>query len=240
MNTLKRYKYHLLTLTLLALMLAGAKIKSATANDHANDLPRIETQGQLAHALELFPRRKIMELLSTEAVDQRAYILEVTYRSLPKAYKHRAFDIARTVILEANHHKMDPILILAVIATESQFNVNARGRHGEIGLMQILPKTAKWLAPQAGIPKNKVRLTDPVINIRIGATFLASLRKSFDGHGTRYVSAYNMGSRNVRRLLASNVEPKIYSSKVLGNYNRLHSAMAKAPTATLRHVASSK
>jgi soluble lytic murein transglycosylase len=227
MDTLIRYKSQILTPALFALALAGIRTTESTRSDAAEDLPRIESQSQLAHAFELFPRRDLLRLLDEERRgDQREFILNYVRKSLPKKYKPYSFDIARAVISEANHHKMDPMLILAVITTESSFNVTAKGRHGEIGLMQILPATAKWLAPQAGLPRGRaINLRDPVVNIRIGATFLASLRKTFDGHGTRSISAYNMGTGNVRRLVASNVEPKIYSTKVLGNYNRLHAAL---------------
>jgi len=95
-------------------------------------------------------------------------------------------------------------------------------------LMQLLPRTAKWLAPHAGIAEDRIDLEDPNINIRLGATYFATLRKSFEGKGVHYVSAYNMGSANVRRLLASNVEPKTYSGKVLGNYKRFYTSVQKA------------
>ena len=134
---------------------------------------------------------------------------------------------------------MDPLFLMAVIATESQFNPKARGSHGEIGLMQVLPKTAKWIAPQAGIKRNQINLEDPALNIRIGATYFAKLRKTFEGKGTRYVSAYNMGSKNVRKLLKSNKEPKIYSARVIGNYTAFYARIGSTTLASQR-VASTK
>jgi soluble lytic murein transglycosylase len=133
---------------------------------------------------------------------------------------------------------MDPLFLLAVIATESQFNLKAHGLHGEIGLMQILPKTAHWLATRAGLPRN-FDLHDPAVNIRVGAAYFARLRKKFNGIGTRYVAAYNMGTSNVRRLLALRAEPRIYPDKVLVNYRKLYGALASNVTGdSARHVAS--
>lgn len=240
MNYLKRYKYHVLAIAVLAaLLLAGAKTKIANVTDAPAELPRIQSNGQLEHALELFPRREQAALFSIDASDdQRPYILSLVKAALPQANQDKAYEITRAVIIEANHHGMDPLFLLAVIQTESQFNLKARGRHGEIGLMQILPETAKWVAPQAGVDSGEINLENPSMNIRLGATYFAQLRKSFNNKGTRYVSAYNMGSANVRRLLASKIEPYIYSGKVLTNYKDMYGRIEKAQTA--RDVASVK
>lgn len=241
MNLLKRYKYHCVAiLVLIALALFGIKSKAPKVTTTPKDLPRIKSQGQLEHALELVPRKQQVKLLSRETQsDLRPFILETVRKSLPTEYRDRAFVIARAIISEANHHNMDPLFLMAVITTESQFNPKARGTHGEIGLMQILPKTAFWMAPQAGVDRQKIDLEDPAMNIRIGATYFAKLRKNFEGHGTRYVSAYNMGSKNVRKLLKSKKEPKIYSSRVLGNYTNFYASIESTALAS-RRLASAK
>ena len=224
---------------LAALLLAGVKTKIANVSDAPQELPPIQSNGQLEHALELLPRTEQASLLlSDSAVDQRPYILNIVKASLPKSSQDRAYEIARAVIVEANHHGMDPLFLLAVIKTESQFNLKARGRHGEIGLMQILPKTAAWIAPQAGVDSENIDLEDPAMNIRLGATYFAQLRKSFKNNGSRYVAAYNMGSTNVRRLVKNNIEPYIYSGKVLANYKVIYTKLEKAQTS--REVASAE
>lgn len=241
MNLLKRYKYHCVAiLILIALAMFGLKSKAPKLTTTPRDLPRIKSQGQFEHALELVSRKQQLKLLSRETQsDLRPFILETIRKSLPSEYRDRAFIIARSIISEANHHNMDPLFLMAVITTESHFNPKARGKHGEIGLMQILPKTAYWMAPQAGVDRNQIDLEDPAMNIRIGATYFAKLRKSFEGHGTRYVSAYNMGSKNVRKLLKSKKEPKIYSTRVLGNYTGFY-ARLESKTLASRHLASAE
>jgi soluble lytic murein transglycosylase len=172
--------------------------------------------------------------------DLRATILALVEKSLPTKYEDKAFEIARAVIIEANHHKMDPLFLLAVIATESHFNLDARGTHGEIGLMQVMPVTAKWLAPQAGLPA-KFDLREPAVNIRLGATYFAKLRKTFKHKSNRYIAAYNMGVKNVHRLLKTRVEPKEYSSRVLGNYSQIYLALGtKMTSVASRGLASVK
>ncbi|MBX3020628.1 MAG: lytic transglycosylase domain-containing protein [Bdellovibrionales bacterium] len=228
MKTIIRYKYHLVAATVLsALILMSARTTVTKVSETVLDLPRIETDGQLGHAMELFRRAGFSYLLTEGySVDQRAFVLSTVKKALPAKYKDRAFEVARAVIIEANHHNMDPLFLLAVIKTESKFDLKARGRHGEIGLMQILPRTAAWLAPQAGVSA-KFDLEDPATNIRIGATYFAQLRKTFNGKATKYVGAYNMGPTNVRRLAAANVEPAIYPSKVLGYYKGFYKSFSK-------------
>ena len=244
MNLLIRYKYHLLAMTiLLAAMLAGAKTKVVQVTEEATDLPLIETKGQISQALELLTPPQAAALHAMEVKgDARKFILKTVRASLPAEYRGRAFEVARSLIIESNHHGMDPLFLMAVAAHESKFKPKARGAHGEIGLLQILPSTAAEIAPQAGISKELLNLEDPCVNIRIGATYFAKLRKRFNSHGTRYVSAYNMGAKNVRKLLAKKIEPKIYSNKVMAHYASFYTSFEIASrgtvVATSRSIAS--
>ncbi len=210
-------------MVLAPLMLAGARTTVSEISTALPELPALNVLGQQVHALELAPEREL-------ASESPKEVLKAVKASVPQQFKNRSFEIARAVIIEANHHQMDPFFLLAVIKTESHFNVKARGLHGEMGLMQILPVTGKWLAPQAGMDPDTLNLDDPRTNIRIGATYFASLRKEFSGYSARYIGAYNMGSGNVRKLMTTNVDPTVYPTKVLHNYRNFYKAVAKAVT----------
>ena len=82
-----------------------------------------------------------------------------------------------------------PSLALAVAQVESNFNANAISNKGAIGIMQIMPKTARDMY---GVPKHK--LFDPVINIKIGISFLDHLIKKYKGRIDIALSHYNGGS----------------------------------------------
>ncbi len=82
-----------------------------------------------------------------------------------------------------------PSLALAIAQVESNFNANAISNKGAIGVMQIMPKTARDLY---GIPKHK--LFDPIINIKIGISFLDHLIKKYKGRIDIALSHYNGGS----------------------------------------------
>ena len=161
-------------------------------------------------------------------------IFNDVYRNLPKKFKSSAVDLSSTIVKEAEKYEIDPVFVVAVIKTESSFNPLARGSHGEIGLMQIKPDTAKWIAEKAGIPwKGAKTLENPSMNVRIGMAYFNYLRESFDGHANKYVTAYNMGALNVRRRYLAGEAPQEYSTRVMKNYNETYKMLSAATTLNL-------
>lgn len=155
--------------------------------------------------------------------------------ALGPQWKHRALELTQTLIAESREQNFDPIFILAVIKTESRFNPNAVGSAGEIGLMQILPPTGKWIAKKYGLDWQGDRtLHDPVTNIVVGIRYFSYLRAYFARTAHNYLPAYNMGPKNMRRVnrderrTVASVDEKglpakrIYASKVLKNYEYLY------------------
>ena len=73
-------------------------------------------------------------------------------------------------------------LIYAIIRQESLFRADAASSAGAIGLMQLLPETARTTARRAGLPEpTRAQLVQPAVNIPLGSEFLASLVQRFDG-----------------------------------------------------------
>ena len=136
--------------------------------------------------------------------------------------------IERAVIAESARFDFDPVLTLAIIEHESGFGSKMRGRHGEIGLMQIKPSTARWLTKRSGVRYEGARtLEDPASNIRIGVTYLAYLRDCFPRQGHHYLAAYNMGQGNARRALRHNRGSGPYARHVIRRYRKYHAEMVK-------------
>lgn len=101
----------------------------------------------------------------------------------------RPFDqfIARA----AAEHQLEPALIRAVIHAESSFRPSAVSRKGAVGLMQLMPGTARQLGvSDASLPEH---------NIAAGSRYLAQLLKQHNGELLLALAAYNAGSSNVRR-----------------------------------------
>jgi peptidoglycan lytic transglycosylase len=99
----------------------------------------------------------------------------------------------------ARNYGLDPALLAAVIYQESKFKADARSSSGAIGLMQLLPDTAKGIAIHTGGTAFRVDdLYDPEINVRYGAWYLSHLLKKYRDERTA-LAAYNAGQDNVDR-----------------------------------------
>ena len=93
-------------------------------------------------------------------------------------------------------------LIYAIIRQESLFRPDAASSAGAIGLMQLLPETARVTARRAGLPvPTRAQLIIPAVNIPLGSEFLASLVQRFDGETALAAAGYNAGPNAARRWL---------------------------------------
>jgi len=99
---------------------------------------------------------------------------------------------------EAAARGLDPAWVLAVVRQESAFMADARSPRGALGLMQILPGTARQVARALGVRYGgTATLVDPATNLRFGTAYLRSLRDRFAGHAALASAAYNAGPRRV-------------------------------------------
>jgi soluble lytic murein transglycosylase len=100
----------------------------------------------------------------------------------------------------ARNYDLDPALLAAVIYQESRFDAHAESSSGAIGLMQLLPETAKGIALRTGGSRFQLGdLHDPEINVRYGAWYLRHLLTKYDGDLRKALAAYNGGQGNVDR-----------------------------------------
>jgi soluble lytic murein transglycosylase len=181
-----------------------------------------------SHARELLGKyyQKSVVRMGEEVALLDEQLFQWTSKALKKPWKKLSKQISKTIILESEKYKFDPIFLMAVIENESSFNPEAIGTSGEIGLMQLTPQTAKWITEKYDFPWHGPKsLKDPVTNIKIGAAYLAYLREKFDSRSQLYLAAYNMGTTNVLRALGKQIWPKEYSSRVMQRYVRFYSEL---------------
>lgn len=93
---------------------------------------------------------------------------------------------------EAKKNNVRPELVAAVVQAESRFKPTARSGAGAIGLMQLVPRTGRWMGARD--------LTNPAQNVAAGAKYLKYLNERFDGNETKVIAAYNAGEGNVKRF----------------------------------------
>ena len=126
---------------------------------------------------------------------QKKFLYPFPYRSTVENYSTR--------------WKVDKFLTIAVMKVESNFSETAHSQSGAVGLMQIMPETAVWIAYQLGEKPEEIaddikNLRDPETNIRYGTWYLAELEDEFKGNDVLALAAYNAGRGNVRDWIEKN------------------------------------
>ena len=148
--------------------------------------------------------------------------------SLPFSLRERARQYVVYALELAQHYRVDPFWIIAVMWTESDFNPKARSRKNARGLMQIMPRTKKHIKNSSNRSFPSVSSRFPLskelrTNMEMGVYYLDNMLEKFDDpiHAT---VAYNMGPFWVNRRLRlkrSVGKRNDYLDKVKDRYERL-------------------
>jgi len=185
---------------------AGASDAPTRAIEHRDpgDVERLQDLLAKREA-ELATMRDRLRVLEDEerwyAAADALGIADVLSRSALTERAQRRVAIA--IVREAEANGLDPLLLVAVIRTESAFNAYAVSGVGAMGLMQMMPTTGSFLATRRGTTlRHRQTLFDVELNIELGTAYLASLLREF---GTVEVAllAYNGGPAYARRVLRS-------------------------------------
>jgi len=150
--------------------------------------------------------------------------------------------LADAVFNESRRFGYDPLMIVAIIITESAFHPDAKSEVGATGLMQLMPFVGKDLAEQV-VDKSpnlwdndrpmewtgQKTLLDPIQNVRLGVLHLSTLILQF-GNVRDGIRAYNSGPTRVKnRISAGQQPPKDYMQRVLELYNELRKKYGPRP-----------
>ena len=132
----------------------------------------------------------------------------------------------------AEKYDINGAIIASVANVESNYNSSAVSSKGAVGVMQLMPSTAKWLAGKLGDEYQENKLWEAEYNLNLGSFYLAYLIDFFEDERLG-ICAYNAGQGNVSSWLNNKdyskdgktlekipfEETRIYLQKVLRNYN---------------------
>jgi len=156
--------------------------------------------------------------------------LSIVTEKARQDFFHQEVPFGSVIYREAKKNNLRPELVAAVVQAESRFKPTARSGAGAVGLMQLVPRTGRWMGARD--------LTNPAQNIAAGTKYLKYLHERFDGNETKVIAAYNAGEGNVKRFggVPPFNETRNYVNKVQ-NYeqdfqNRVESRMTDASATT--------
>ena len=134
-------------------------------------------------------KKKILMIFSIGLVILFLFSIVLNLVVFPKKYKNY-------VVAYSDEYNLDKALVYAVIKVESDFKPKVVSKSGALGLMQILPSTAMWIAEELDETYSKELMFQPQKNIRFGCFYLRYLFDKFDKMEI-VICAYNAGEGKV-------------------------------------------
>lgn len=123
--------------------------------------------------------------------------------------------LAFQIVTESLIHDEDPFFVAALIYAESTFESHAKSNVGARGLMQLMPRTAEYVASVVNLEYDSVdALHNPDLNIRLGITYLKELKDTFRGDVRKTLIAYNWGPTNVLKGKKAPEMSEVYARKI--------------------------
>lgn len=159
---------------------------------------------------------------------RQAGLMDAIERLAPDAEASTCAVVAREIHRNAQLYGFDPLLILAVVVTESGLDASALGRlqsgalSGAQGVMQVKPATARAMASALGLDAPDARdLADPAYNLSVGVAYLLQMVHRYQNLRLG-IMAYNVGPGALESgLRGEGSLPEGYYRKVLRTYRKL-------------------
>jgi soluble lytic murein transglycosylase-like protein len=202
-----RYVTHTLTLVLMLILGFAVGTRYQTVVDNVDGL----------HKLVAIQKSKIAELRTGNShLTTVVRLREVLEDNRVRLSRASVEEMATRVDQVSRKYGVSPDMIFAVIQTESSFDPLAVSDRGAVGLMQLLPSTAREVAQELNIQWTDDRiLWDPLTNIEMGTYYLRTLISRFNNVEVA-LAAYNQGPNRIAALQATNAAlPLSYTGRVL-------------------------
>lgn len=207
----------------IAIMERNPGIRRALAFYRLNQ--RIEANREWAWTVQNFSDE---QLLAAAKVAQRYGIYDRAINTAIRTVSRHDFSLRylapyreqmRTVVQQ---HQLDEAFVYGLIRQESRFIADIKSSAGAMGLMQLMPATAKWVASKLGMQNFRTSLvTDINTNLQLGAYYLKHVLTQFDDQPLLAAAAYNAGPGRAKRWRDSApLEGAIYAETIPFNETR--------------------
>lgn len=201
------------------------KMQPTVAEQFTEGLMRI-AQGENKLGID-----KISKLEDREAPSEQAQYQELRKQLIYWQARY-PFPYLNEIEKWSSERKINPLLVTAVMRQESRFQPKVKSPANATGLMQVLPSTAKSIAPQMKVDSKNIDLENPDINIMFGTAYLDMTHQQYQNNSLLAIASYNAGPGNVSKWLQSLPkddpdefveaipfdETKNYVRQVFGNY----------------------
>ncbi|MBX3041081.1 MAG: transglycosylase SLT domain-containing protein, partial [Bdellovibrionaceae bacterium] len=153
-------------------------------------------------------------LLSARAIDQEESLRHPRYLdfAFPKTY-------SRFIESESKKNQIEPVLVRSLIRQESAFGLKAVSTSNALGLMQLIPPTAKEVAQElklsVTIPDDLFR---PEINVPMGSYYIAKMLRQYNGQVPLALAAYNAGPTRMNRWIRARPETDQLRAKTFDSW----------------------
>jgi hypothetical protein len=177
-------------------------------------------------------------------LDSTQRLEKIFLRNLHPFSRSKIAAFSKHFLKLCKHHQLDPVFVLSVIDVESRFRVKARSEVGALGLMQIMPETARFIVDEldfhlSGLERwspekidaeleNEMIFTDPFVNTALGISYLAWLRDRYQGSPFHLLAAYYVGPARMDELLARKYFKPVQTQKY---FNSVHQRVPRFRTA---------
>ncbi|MCU1229171.1 MAG: transglycosylase domain protein [Acidobacteria bacterium] len=202
-----------------------ATLDNGFAGNSVFKLSRVLPGSLVSQRVSLFDEAWLPEDAANAELDANATPLQKELHRFNVAIRRQFFADAvpfgGLIHEKAEKYKVDPALVAAVVETESRFRTNARSQVGAKGLMQLMPRTGRWMGAR--------NLYDPEQNVDAGVKYLSYLSDRFDGNLKKTIAAYNGGEGNVKRYngVPPFRETQQYVKKVMHKYEKRKGEMKR-------------
>jgi soluble lytic murein transglycosylase-like protein len=212
-----------------------AKLGDGFAGNTVFKLSQLLPDRYVTRELSLFDDRWLPEILTAEqnraqSKERNAFVKEIVRinDAIRREFFSESMPYGELIFEKAAKYDVDPALVAAVIEQESRFRKNAKSPVGARGLMQLMPRTGRWMGAQ--------NLYDPDQNVDAGVKYIKYLQKTFNGDLKRTIAAYNGGEGNVRRYggIPPFRETQHYVKTVMRNYEKRSNQLKKFEEKQLR------